>query len=204
MKRCPKCKREYGDDLRFCLEDGAPLSGNEVMPTIAAPTMVLPGEQNSATTMSKVGRPDVPLPGSSGPAGPALNATQTTTVKSPGLILVSRIVVGLLVVLVVLSNLIGFATYGWLITRRLPIILGFIAVMLFAIIRAARHPRVSLLAGAALGFDLLESFVYIMVSRFAPDSFQTAMIILDSFAAAAVIITLTLAVLSERQTQSAT
>src|SRR2546421_9207479 len=27
MKRCPKCNREYKDDtLRFCLEDGTPLS----------------------------------------------------------------------------------------------------------------------------------------------------------------------------------
>lgn len=47
MKRCPKCNRKYNDDtLRFCLEDGAPLSGTtshseapatEILPQRVAP-----------------------------------------------------------------------------------------------------------------------------------------------------------------------
>ena len=44
MKRCPKCSREYKDDtLRFCLEDGTPLSSitreapaTELLPRLAA------------------------------------------------------------------------------------------------------------------------------------------------------------------------
>ena len=55
MKRCPKCNRQYQDDsLRFCLEDGTPLSaltrgaeapGTEILPS------ALPTQRSSAPTI---------------------------------------------------------------------------------------------------------------------------------------------------------
>ena len=56
MKRCPKCNREYKDDsLRFCLEDGTPLSGvtRDVNPptTEILPSAVPPTQKSSAPTI---------------------------------------------------------------------------------------------------------------------------------------------------------
>jgi hypothetical protein len=64
MKRCPKCNRKYEDDsLRFCLEDGSPLSAltrdveppaTEILPR-AQPTLksesgaTIPSYQTSLT-----------------------------------------------------------------------------------------------------------------------------------------------------------
>src|SRR5436305_1990742 len=60
MKRCPKCNREFDDELRFCLEDGTALVGDGIAPTVAAPTMVLPTPQEMPPTMTQAARPDVP------------------------------------------------------------------------------------------------------------------------------------------------
>ena len=93
---------------------------------------------------------------------------------------------------------------GGVTTRRIPLTLAFTAVMLFAIIRAPRHPKVSLLVTAALGFDLIETIVYtILLTRVLPTNFYQVLAILDSFVAGAVIVMLTLAVLSERTSQPA-
>ena len=51
----------------------------------------------------------------------------------------------------------------------------------------------------ALGFDLLETFVYIILARALPANFYQVLAIVDSFAAGAVLVMLTLAVLAERQ-----
>ncbi len=57
MKRCPKCNREYDDDtLRFCLEDGTPLSG-ATSQSEAPPTEILP--QRAAPTLKSSG-PTIP------------------------------------------------------------------------------------------------------------------------------------------------
>ena len=63
MKRCPKCKRAYDDDtLRFCLEDGAPLSvgrdseATEILPQRAAPTL----KSSGPTVPSYLSAGDVP------------------------------------------------------------------------------------------------------------------------------------------------
>ena len=42
VKRCPKCNRVYGDEIRFCLDDGSPLAhGYESDPTIVSPPPVV-------------------------------------------------------------------------------------------------------------------------------------------------------------------
>ncbi len=56
MKRCPKCNRRYGDDsLRFCLEDGTPLSQSlresEAPPTEILPPRVAPTLKSSGPTI---------------------------------------------------------------------------------------------------------------------------------------------------------
>src|SRR6058998_978289 len=56
MKRCPKCKRRYDDDsLRFCLEDGSPLSAptpeSEPPPTEILPSRVAPTLKSSGPTV---------------------------------------------------------------------------------------------------------------------------------------------------------
>jgi len=200
MKRCPKCKREYDDDLRFCLEDGTPLTRVGITPTIAAPTAVLPVSNDQSNTMSSAGRPDVPIPGA-GVERDRLNRTYANTTEPSGSPLMARIVGGVLLLLIVIANVTGMIFWSWFVARRLPLTLAFMAVMLLAMIRAPRHPKASLLAIAALGFDLLETFVYIILSRTLPANFFQALTVLDSFAAAAVIVMLTLAVVSERPQQ---
>ena len=56
MKRCPQCNREYTDDsLRFCLEDGTPLSASrtsfEPPPTEVLPARPRPTESSSEPTI---------------------------------------------------------------------------------------------------------------------------------------------------------
>ena len=197
MKRCPKCKREYDDDLRFCLEDGTPLTRDGITPTIAAPTAVLPVSNDQANTMSSAGRPDVPIPGA-GVERDLASRTYANTAEPSGSPLTARIVGSVLLLLIVIANVAGMIFWSWLVVRRLPLTLAFMVVILLAMVRAPRHPKVSLLAITALGFDLLETFVYIILSRALPANFYYALAVLDSCAAAAVIVMLTLAVVSER------
>lgn len=62
MKICPMCRRQYDDDMSFCLEDGTPLAGDEAsdkiteMPTeeYGAETLALPGDAPQ-TTIAAIG-----------------------------------------------------------------------------------------------------------------------------------------------------
>jgi hypothetical protein len=152
----------------------------------------MPGEEKQATTMAGAGSPEVPFPG----VGGARNPEKAPVRKSSGSALATQTVVGLLLVFSLILNVVAIPMWGLMAVRRVPINLAFMAVMLFAIIRAPRHPRVSLLAGVALGFDLIETFIYITIYRYAPESLYTTLGVVDSFAAAAVVLLLTLAVLS--------
>jgi len=201
MKHCPKCKREYEDDsLRFCLEDGTALAGEEVRPTVASPTMVLPVEQQSGPTISKVGRPDVPLMGK---IDARTRVTQPDDSKPSGSPATTQVIVVVLFVLALIVNVVGLIVWTFIFVRRLPLTLLFLGVMLFAIVRARRHPKASLLAGLAIGFDIIESFLYFAVNRAAPANFYQVLAVLDDFALGGVMILLTAAVLTQRTSQAA-
>jgi hypothetical protein len=70
--------------------------------------------------------------------------------------------------------MIGWVAWGHITFRRIPLVLLFLGVMILAFIRAPRHPKVSLLTGLALGFDLIESAIYIFISRGLQSTLQTS------------------------------
>ncbi len=207
MKHCPKCKREYDDDsLRFCLEDGTALTRLHVSQKSAEPTAVLPGNERPPSPIVQPARPEVPLPAT-------IRAHQTPKADSslsPGTV---RIVIAVLFVISLLLTAIGWVGWGYITLRRTPLVLLFLIGMVIAFVRATRHPKVSLLAGLALGFDLIESAIYVFINRglFSLQSsvqsstaaqmttVYTVLSVLDDFALAAVLILLTAAVLTGRK-----
>jgi len=211
MKQCPKCKHEYDDDsLRFCLEDGTPLARPDVSPKSAEPTAVMPRNEPPQTTIAQPARPDVPLPATVR-AHKTTNEDLGATPRSAGTV---RIVIGVLFVISLVLTMIGWVAWGHITFRRIPLVLLFLCVMVLAFIRAPRHPKVSLLTGLALGFDLIESAIYIFISRGLQSTLQTSdaqmqklfttLTVLDDFALAAVFILLTAAVLTGRKSISQT
>ena len=113
--------------------------------------------------------------------------------------------------------MIGWVAWGYVTFRRIPLVLLFLGVMVLAFIRAPRHPKVSLLTGLALGFDLIESAIYIFINRSLQplqstlqtsdtqmQTVFTTLTVLDDFALAAVFILLTAAVLTGRKAISQT
>lgn len=211
MKQCPKCKHEYDDDsLRFCLEDGTPLARPDVSPKSAEPTAVMRANEPPLTTIAQPARPDVPLPATVR-AHKTTNEDLAATSHSAGTV---RIVIGVLFVISLVLTMIGWVAWGYITFRRIPLVLLFLGVMVLAFIRAPRHPKVSLLTGLALGFDLIESAIYIFINRSLLQSTQTSdaqmqklfttLTVLDDFALAAVFILLTAAVLTGRKSISQT
>ena len=208
MKQCPKCKQKYDDDsLRFCLEDGTPLARENASPNSADQTAVLPGNERPATTIAQPARPEVPLPAT-------VRAHKTTeelnrkTSSSSGIV---RIVIAVLFVISL-----AMTGFSWIAsghgTRRIPLVLLFLAVMVLAFVRAPSHPKVSLLAGLALAFDLIETAIYILINRGLQPlqstmqtsaaqmkTVYTTLTVLDDFALVAVLILLTAAVLTGRK-----
>ena len=166
MKRCPKCNREFDDELRFCLEDGTALVGDEIPSTVAAPTMVLPTSPETPPTMTQAARADVPSLGH-------LTATRMATddraasINSPG---ASRtvIIIGVGLVMGLLLILVGLGTSDIFYFRRTPMILLCLFGMVLAMIRAKRHSTASLMVGISLGFYLLETFVISTVNYSMP------------------------------------
>jgi F5/8 type C domain-containing protein len=74
MKRCPKCGRKYPDEtLRFCLEDGSPLSSTateapatEILPRVPSPTQkssfpTIPSYPNAPRATEEGGRQSNPI-----------------------------------------------------------------------------------------------------------------------------------------------
>jgi len=91
MKRCPKCNRQYNDDtLRFCLEDGTPLSAitrdanppaTEILPSPVAPT-----QKSSAPTIPSY------LSDSAAPLADALRSNPILTV---GVVMIALLLLAL-------------------------------------------------------------------------------------------------------------
>lgn len=210
MKQCPQCKREYADDsLRFCLEDGTALARPDASPKSGDQTAVLPGNERPQTTIPQPARREVPLP-TTVPANKTTREDVPGTTLSPGIV---RIVIAVLFVISLLLTMIGWVAWGFITLRRTPLVLLFLIVMVLAFFRAPRHPKVSLLVGLALGFDLIETAIYIFVNRglaSLQSSLQsstalfTTLAVLDDFALAAVLILLTAAVLTGRKSISQT
>jgi cell division protein FtsX len=214
MKQCPKCKHEYDDDsLRFCLEDGTPLARSDVSPKSEEATAVLRANEPQLTTIAQPARPDVPLPATVR-AHKTTNENLPATSRSAGTV---RIVIAVLFVISLVLTMIGWVGWGYITFRRIPLVLLFLGVMVLAFVRAPRHPKVSLLTGLALGFDLIESAIYIFINRSLQplqatlktsdaqmQTVFTTLTVLDDFALAAVFILLTAAVLTGRKAISQT
>ena len=210
MKRCPKCNREFDDELRFCLEDGTALVSDEMPSTVAAPTMVLPTHEATPPTLTQAARPDVPPP-------PHVAATKTATnlgAVSVGSSAASRtiIIIGVLLVAGLLFSLAGVGTSSVFFVRRAPMILLCLCGMVLAMIRAKKHSTASLMLGISLGFYLLEAFVISTVYYSRPRiaaafhlrdwNFYMTVTIIDSLAFAAVIVLLVGAVFAGRSPRS--
>jgi hypothetical protein len=215
MKQCPRCKREYEDDsLRFCLEDGTALAPRNASEMKGDPTLVLPAPEPGQATISQVA---APRPEARKTVPDVLEPTQASVSQrspAPGTV---RIVIAVLMVIGVIVNVIGWGAWGFITMRRIPLMLLFLGMMLFAMVRANRHPKVSLLVGLALGFDLIETFVYLVINRslFSLESsanitnaqlqsLSTVLAVLDDFGLAMILILLTAAVLTGRKSVSQT
>lgn len=211
MKHCPKCKREYDDDsLRFCLEDGTALARADASPKSTDPTVVLPANEPAPTTIAQPARPDAPLP-----ATVRANKTTKEVVSDPSLSSgTARIVIAVLFVISLLVTMITWVIWGSITLRRTPLVLLFLISMVLAFLRAPRHPKVSLVVGIALGFDLIETALYMLINRGLLPSLQasdaglqtmhTVLAVLDDFGLAAILILLTAAVLTGRKSISQT
>jgi hypothetical protein len=165
------------------------------------------------TTIAQPARPDVPL-ATTVHAHKTTNEDLAATSRSAGTV---RIVIGILFVFSLALTMIGWVAWGYVTFRRIPLVLLFLGVMVLAFIRAPRHPKVSLLTGLALGFDLIESAIYIFINRSLQplqstlqtsdtqmQTVFTTLTVLDDFALAAVFILLTAAVLTGRKSISQT
>lgn len=210
MKHCPKCKREYEDDsLRFCLEDGTALVTRDTSRASAEPTAVLPGNEPARSTISQVARPGVPLPGqATDRQKPAVEHTESTT--SSGV--TTRIVIAVMGVIALVFVFAGFAAWGYIAVRRVPLTLLFLVFLIVAFVRAKRHPKASLLVAIALAFDLIETFIYITLNRNLSglqtswaltdnqvQTFSSFLTVMDDLVLATVLILLTMAVLAGRK-----
>src|SRR4029079_11696941 len=87
MKQCPQCRRDYSDDLNFCLEDGSVLKFKQDDDR----TWVLPQPQSTITAVEPQIRPgptigavDPPIP--PGPTTAAPQPARTRTRKVLGTI----------------------------------------------------------------------------------------------------------------------
>ncbi len=99
MKRCPKCNRKYEDDtLRFCLEDGSPLSDGARHPEPPA-TEILPRVQPTLKSSAGPTIPSYPNPGEFRPS-------QSETRQSNPIL-----TAGVVAIVVLLVALVGIAAF---------------------------------------------------------------------------------------------
>jgi hypothetical protein len=137
MKRCPKCNREFDDELRFCLEDGTALLGDEMPSTVAAETMVLPTSEETPPTITQAARADIP---SLRPLAATRLATdkRAATSDSAG---ASRTLIIICVLLGagLLFSFAGLGVWGVFYARRIPMILLCLFGMVLAMIQAKKH-----------------------------------------------------------------
>lgn len=52
MKTCPVCRKDYSDDLNYCLDDGSPLRGASTYGLTNRPTEILPHTTNKVSDIS--------------------------------------------------------------------------------------------------------------------------------------------------------
>ena len=104
---------------------------------------------------------------------------------------------------------------GYLLLRRSILVVVILGGLGFAIARWKKHPRVSLLTIAGLGFYLVESWFFAFVFHYLPTSFETLRLteknigildsvlqLLDDFAFAIVLILLVAAAFSQRRSSA--
>lgn len=102
MKRCPKCKRKYEDDsLKFCLEDGSPLSA-ETRDANPPPTEIMP---RGGPTLKSAADPTIP----SYPNVPSFRPP-TSEVRSSNPVLTAG-VIAIVLLLLALVGLAGFFVF---------------------------------------------------------------------------------------------
>jgi hypothetical protein len=90
MKRCPKCQRSYDDDtLRFCLEDGAVLSGAGSSRSEPPPTQIMP--ERGAPTLKVSGPTSPSFPRSADQPAPRSNQLLTVGVIAIALLLLALV-----------------------------------------------------------------------------------------------------------------
>jgi hypothetical protein len=161
MKRCPKCQREFDDDLRFCLEDGTELVAGGLARTEAPQTAVMPAAGSAQPTLSQVAPPDVPeVFGRARAANTSPGKADPTHTSNPPIASGTAIVIGIILVVGLLLSFIGFSSWGTMFGRRVPMILLCLAGMAVAALRSGKHPTASLLVGLSLGLYIFKSFVF--------------------------------------------
>lgn len=208
MRHCPKCNREFEDDLQFCMDDGTFLVSAGIAPTVEAPTAVLPATEAPPPTLAQAARPDVP-----GPPQPL--ATARTSAGSRSMPGSSRtaITIGILLGGVLILCFAGFGLWGITFARRTPMVLLCLAGMAFAMVRAKIHPTASLTAGFGLSVYLFSSFIFSAAIYNLPSMTQAFRVpyatlyivfsLLDYFAYAIVIVLLVAAAFAGRDSRSA-
>jgi hypothetical protein len=150
--------------------------------------------------MSSIGPPDVPGLQEKEANQPA---SKHRALEQSGSPVVARVVGALLLAASVIVTGVGLALWTTVFMRRIPLFLFLMSMMLIAIIRAGRHPKTSLLAGIAIGFDIIATFTYTAVIRVIPLNLHEVLEVLDSFVVAGIMILLTAAVLTERTSRPA-
>lgn len=203
MKRCSKCNREFGDELRFCLEDGTPLVDGSLPRTVGVETAVLASPTQAQATTTQAVNPQ-PVENSAGKIRHDYKAAHASVSIGTALVVGVALLVGLLL------SFIGPGFWGTYFTRRTPMILVCLAGMLIAILRSGKHPTASLLAGLGLGLYLISAFVFTALGFNLPSLASSLQMqyanlfvitsLLNSFVYAIVIILLATAVFIGRRT----
>lgn len=162
MKRCPKCKREFEDTLRFCLEDGIPLVEDSRTLGVSPVTEVMSAPPGTS-----------PTPAISDSLKPVAHARglppRQRDESGSGISRVTAVIVAVAMSLGLILAFLGATFWGTFYTRRIPMILLCLAGMLVAILRSGRRPTAHLLLGLGLGLFLLRSYVFTGLAYNLPD-----------------------------------
>lgn len=151
MKRCSKCNREFGDELRFCLEDGMPLVDGSLPRPVGVETAVLASAAQAHGTTTQ--------PFTSQPRENSANKIGNDFPANESISIGTAVVVGVALVVGLFLSFLG-PRFWDAYPRRVPMIVVCLAGMVAAILRSGKHPTASLLAGLGLGLYLISAFVF--------------------------------------------